>query len=899
MRATSFVFVATLALGLSVSAQISSYGRVPDDLKRSAEELYEASIAQAEAYLGHKAYDKHKIIQASYHISKIMSCGRVVYGDHISLMASRIADTLLKDFPTLRKELRFYTVKSPEVNAFATGNGMIFINAGLVAQVENEAQLAFVISHEIVHYFRHHALEKIMRKERITSEEDEQNELKEFLRTHGRSREMENEADSLGLAMFYLKSGYDKAVSEGIFDVLQYSLQPFDEILFDTTFFDTPNYPIRGCWLDKVAGITSRDNYDDSRSTHPNIFSRRGKCGEALKEHFGQRKFIVTTETEFRQIQFMARVECIRQEIFSGDYPKAFYNAWVMLRENPDNEMLNQMLVHSIYSVAMFKNNSGTNSMTGDYRDIEGESQQVYYALRLMTPEQATVAALNLAWRAHKRFPENASILSMCHDLMCGLRSSHKMSFADFRNTPQQQPQADTLHTDNSRLTKYERIKHKKQSQIPANSLQYAFADLLASDTAFTTDMKKHLAEQIFVQKEKTDDSLKNSPSIIVGNSQYIVYNSDENTLKEEKCMEREQYLNKQIMRLNKKFGYRTADFTGSGICNMQDADQYNEFVTLNEWLREFWQTKGLFTKQQLSQSQMDALTEHYGTSTVSLVNVVNAENIAHDNSLTKMILLPLIPYVIYEQAANREKTAFSTIFVDASNGKIISRKLYSYTLADHKGLIDAMLYSGYASANGKKAVGCLGHRLSVSAGINLGAAGYQPINIHKYVALSPWASVEYALSPTITLAADCRFMRAYPDVNKIEEDNYVIIFGNQDRTDMSKHFLTWSLSIHKYSNTDFAPLGPYFGAGLHYVQFVNPSNGSYGGESFGIHLSGGRNYLFAKRFTLNIEARYGYTAALLSSFLNEENEDITDFKKDALFSNFIQLKIGIGVLLF
>ncbi len=52
--------------------------------------------------------------------------------------------------------IRPYIIKDADINAFTTGGDAIFINAGLIAAMESEAQLAFVIAHEIAHVDRGH-----------------------------------------------------------------------------------------------------------------------------------------------------------------------------------------------------------------------------------------------------------------------------------------------------------------------------------------------------------------------------------------------------------------------------------------------------------------------------------------------------------------------------------------------------------------------------------------------------------------------------------------------------------------------------------------------------------------------------------------------------------------------
>lgn len=59
--------------------------------------------------------------------------------------------------------IRVYIIDTPDWNASAAPNGMVLVHTGLLLQVNNEAQLAFVLGHEITHYVHRHSVEK-MRK---------------------------------------------------------------------------------------------------------------------------------------------------------------------------------------------------------------------------------------------------------------------------------------------------------------------------------------------------------------------------------------------------------------------------------------------------------------------------------------------------------------------------------------------------------------------------------------------------------------------------------------------------------------------------------------------------------------------------------------------------------------
>ncbi len=904
-----FVLVLMVVATLGCRAQLRSVGEVPADLKMNVMELYESDVERAKKYTGGKVRNKQRLLEAAYHINKMMASGRIVYGDPISQMAGRIADTLLKDYPELRSELRFYTVKSPEVNAFATGQGMVFINAGLVAQMENEAQLAFVISHEIIHYYRSHTMEELVGTAGGKRDNDKEREdLNQFILRHNRSREMENEADSLGLAMFYLKSPYAKNVSEGVFDVLQYSSLPFDDVPFDTTWFNTPYYQISGCWLDTVAAITSRDDYDDSRSTHPNILSRRRRMAQALDGYYGGDEFVVTTRDQFMALRDMARMECIRQELIGGEYPRAFYNAWLMYREQQTkgtpNELVAEYLAQALYGVAMFKNHNSTNSVAGDYQKIEGESQQLYFAMRRMSNEQMTLAALHRIWQLHRQYPQNESLAAMCGDLMDELHKTHRLSLGTFLTTPPSKTVDTTAvqREEDHHMSKYERIRQKRQQQSQQSAFAYALTDIQMTDSAFNREMRGHFAGQSTVTKA---DSAASDGGVLIYSSSYWVVGSKTDRLKVEKCQRGEQNLVEMVIKVGKRYGRETVDFTDHGLHQMESAEQYNDFVILNEWVNEFWQNKGQFDLHRLTQPMMDDLIKRYGASTVSVNALLNVEEIGSPSeSLSAAILaIPLIPVIAYDAMANSERTAVMTMVIDAAKGKVLSRQSYEAEMADDPALLGSMVYSCYSQAfKGRASTGVKGLHVALIGGVQLAMPGFFPIS--KVVTFTPWATAEVGVGMKHSIAVGWSCIGAFDEYNTETREEYTgglygqYVTRTYSNLDYSKDMTTWSLTYRHYTN-GFAPMGPNLGVGAHLVHFTNVSDGSSGGNTVGLHFSAGRNYVFFDRLVLNIEARYGYTIGLIKAGMDFWENKETLHSMDALLHNLIQLRIGIGVLPF
>ena len=117
--------------------------------------------------------------------------------------------------------IRVKVIKDADLNAFAYPNGMIYIHTGLLARMDNEAQLAAVLAHEMTHCIRRHALRTyrrykdqpaLLRRVQHTLSKTRIARLAGFSGTmaamSGYINELEAEADLMGLELM-VKAGYD------------------------------------------------------------------------------------------------------------------------------------------------------------------------------------------------------------------------------------------------------------------------------------------------------------------------------------------------------------------------------------------------------------------------------------------------------------------------------------------------------------------------------------------------------------------------------------------------------------------------------------------------------------------------------------------------------------------
>jgi beta-barrel assembly-enhancing protease len=82
----------------------------------------------------------------------------LVYTDpDVTKYVAFVGGAMVPDAPPPENvEWRFKVLRDPEANAFALPNGSVYVNTGLLARLDNEAQLAGVLGHEVTHVLQRH-----------------------------------------------------------------------------------------------------------------------------------------------------------------------------------------------------------------------------------------------------------------------------------------------------------------------------------------------------------------------------------------------------------------------------------------------------------------------------------------------------------------------------------------------------------------------------------------------------------------------------------------------------------------------------------------------------------------------------------------------------------------------
>ena len=197
-------------------------------------------------------------------------------------------------------DVRVYLFQTPLFNANMAPNGMMQVWTGLMLRVDNEAQIATVLGHEIGHYLQRHSLERLR-------DVKSRSAFGQFMGLFGAvgaigqfavlasafaySRDQEREADEIGVTLMR-RAGYDLAEASKV-------------------------------WENLFLEIKARPNYENAMipmfATHPGVEERQ----ETLKKLAEAAPGGVTGEEAWREKIKPFRREWLADEVKRGQHEES------------------------------------------------------------------------------------------------------------------------------------------------------------------------------------------------------------------------------------------------------------------------------------------------------------------------------------------------------------------------------------------------------------------------------------------------------------------------------------------------------------------------------------------------------------------------------------------------
>ncbi|SFT90957.1 Putative Zn-dependent protease, contains TPR repeats [Lishizhenia tianjinensis] len=395
--------------------KVKSKGEIPESFKLTLDERYNQDLKVDYGLSGYE--QKEYVFMKATSLDNLIQSGLVVYGDDMTKYIEDLAKKLLKDDEYIFDELSFFTLRSNVANAFITGDGMVFVTMGLLSQLVSESDLAFVLSHEIAHYEEKHVLNSFKRRKELERANIEL-EIEDFS-TY--SKQHETEADSLGLIR-YLEAGYSIDQIEQVFDILMYSHLPIDEVSVSKEFLvgDLAHIPEEYLMLEEKA-IDYTEDYDDTKSSHPNIKSRKQFALKLYKQELskfkGTQQYLLG-EDRFNQIRSIARFERVQNWLYSRDYANCLYEIAILEKQYPNNKHLMRSKALAWTNAAVYAVEGSNKDVFTDPDDLEGKIAGVNYFFDQLTDDDFVVYALRNVLNLKEHFPNDKMFEKMENTLL-------------------------------------------------------------------------------------------------------------------------------------------------------------------------------------------------------------------------------------------------------------------------------------------------------------------------------------------------------------------------------------------------------------------------------------------------------------------------------------------------
>lgn len=328
-------------------------GEIPEDFLAEKEK-------NALMTYGTRKSQERFMVRNAYHLRQLMASGNVLFGDTVSAYINKVANIILKNDPILRKELRFYATRSRHINAFSAPNGIIFVNIGLIANLENEAQLAFILCHEISHYTSKHPQKKYLESQ---YKEKKHHSGERLLSEQHYTPALEFEADSLGLER-YLNSPYASSEAATACKIIkEYTKTATVKPEFYTTI--SPFYP-------DTTKIGYEFLHSESRLNPEEIISRKrkNKLLRQINNRGKKGELCIIPDEAFDFIQKTCRYESCMYAIEDQSYETAIYSAtfWQSYYQTSDL-FLEKIKTFGWYGLAKYGNAGKIWEIHDDYQE--------------------------------------------------------------------------------------------------------------------------------------------------------------------------------------------------------------------------------------------------------------------------------------------------------------------------------------------------------------------------------------------------------------------------------------------------------------------------------------------------------------------------------------------------
>ena len=676
-------------------------------------------------------------LKTNFGIDELLTSGRIIFNDQVSTYIQSVAQYVLRDQPEVFKQLKFYAVRTSSANAFATHNGLIFVNLGLIAQLNTESELAFVLAHEIQHYLKKHSITRYVEGKKIKSGEGLYKKIgfnEKQLAMSRYSKDQESEADMDGLAL-YQRTTYSQQAPNRVMDVLAFSFLPFDDVALATDFLETKYLKFPDSYhLKETKAIEVAEDEEDENASHPNIAKRRAAIAEKIEAQEGGIDFLFG-ENEFMLIRKICRYESLEEEISHRNYENAIYNAWLLLAEEPNSFYLKKTIIRGLYGLTKYKNEQQFQDVHIPSEDIQGKSQALYHFFEQFNGEELNALALFWAWDLYKETKNDSELNAILDDLFLEIGSNYSEGMDSYSAeapiaavTIPVNELYDTLENENTnqaekKLTRYEKIKKEKLTitspKKEAAHIRFTFVDCLkeeefkekwdkAKTSGAVTNNKSNLsrAERKKLEADNPQQRCLGAKKVVFMDPIYI--SLDQRSEVPVRYFDGEEKKKKYISQIKENAGLLGLNYEIISIHSLKpdQVDKFNDFSTMSDWISERMMHNDISRMVSTNHNETKSLIEKYGTPYFAWTGIITVKE--RDPNLALFYIISIVypfmlPYAILKTVKPTISTYFFTLVYDLEKSEIGLTEIKMMKKKPKKDYSTALLYRTLDRINSKQ----------------------------------------------------------------------------------------------------------------------------------------------------------------------------------------------------
>lgn len=368
-----------------------------------------------------------------YMLKVLLKEGSYVFNDPISNYLTQLKTKFINDFDGIQ----FLLVKSNVPAVFHNQDKLVFLTTGLIASLENEAELIFFMgkgkamlgrtSNEAKEYgfdinpTLNESYKSIFHTDEIIADQ---------LIIQDLSINKNSNKQALQLL---IKLGLDPKASITALEKLETS-----KFVLESSPISAEDLAISGIKFeaedleDNYQPVTIKESNQTYRSYHEGLQHQIKKLETAFDEASESNKVFLTNNEDFDEIKTLARFQLINHELTRGNIKKAIYYSLICKRTHPDNYFINYALVRGFYALSAFSNSKKWSKIKNKDRRIKGDYSTFNNFINKLTKEELNLITLTLIDSIQTNFPEDRAIKQYQKEIQTDIARFTRVTSASF-----------------------------------------------------------------------------------------------------------------------------------------------------------------------------------------------------------------------------------------------------------------------------------------------------------------------------------------------------------------------------------------------------------------------------------------------------------------------------------